>query len=61
MLTGKKEYPLSSAAFILQPFRKKPKYMADSIVLGESEEVWPRLVEDARTGNLKPFYRQKAT
>jgi radical SAM superfamily enzyme YgiQ (UPF0313 family) len=32
---------------------------ADSVVLGEAEEVWPRLVEDARTGDLKPFYRQE--
>jgi radical SAM superfamily enzyme YgiQ (UPF0313 family) len=38
---------------------EEAKVHADSIVLGESEEVWPRLVEDARTGNLKPFYRQE--
>ncbi len=33
------------------------KEHADSVVLGEAEEVWSLLVEDARTGNLKPFYR----
>jgi len=32
---------------------------ADSVVLGEAEGLWPHLVEDARTGNLKPFYRQE--
>jgi radical SAM superfamily enzyme YgiQ (UPF0313 family) len=34
------------------------KEHADSVVIGEAEEIWPHLVEDARTGNLKPFYRQ---
>lgn len=32
---------------------------ADSVVVGEAEGVWLHLVEDARTGNLKPFYRQE--
>jgi radical SAM superfamily enzyme YgiQ (UPF0313 family) len=32
---------------------------ADSVVLWEAEEIWPRLIEDARTRNLKPFYRQE--
>ena len=38
---------------------KEAKEHADSVVLGEAEEVWPHLVEDARVGNLKPFYRQE--
>ncbi len=37
---------------------EEAKEHADSVVVGEAEEVWPHLVEDARTGNLKPFYRQ---
>lgn len=32
---------------------------ADAVVLGEAEEIWPHLLEDARTGHLKPFYRQE--
>jgi radical SAM superfamily enzyme YgiQ (UPF0313 family) len=35
------------------------KEHADSVVLGEAEEIWPHVVEDARTGNLMPFYRQE--
>src|SRR5574342_462577 len=35
------------------------KEHADSVVLGEAEEVWPHLVEDLRTGHLKPFYQQQ--
>ena len=38
---------------------EEAKEHADSVVLGEAEEVWPHLIEDARTGNLKPFYRQE--
>jgi len=34
------------------------KTHADSVVIGEAEEVWPQLIEDAKMGNLKPFYRQ---
>jgi len=38
---------------------EEAKEHADSVVLGEAEGVWPHLVEDARMGNLKPFYRQE--
>jgi radical SAM superfamily enzyme YgiQ (UPF0313 family) len=30
---------------------------ADAIVVGEAEETWPRVVEDARLGRLQPVYR----
>jgi radical SAM superfamily enzyme YgiQ (UPF0313 family) len=30
---------------------------ADALVLGEAEEAWPRLLEDFRTGSLKPRYQ----
>ncbi len=30
---------------------------ADSVVIGEAEEIWPHLVEDARMRRLKPLYR----
>jgi radical SAM superfamily enzyme YgiQ (UPF0313 family) len=32
---------------------------ADSVVIGEAEGVWPRLIDDVRMGDLKPFYRQE--
>jgi radical SAM superfamily enzyme YgiQ (UPF0313 family) len=38
---------------------EEAKTHADSIVMGEAEEVWPKLIEDAKLGNLKPFYRQE--
>ncbi len=38
---------------------EEAKGHADSVVLGEAEEVWPFLIEDLRMGNLRPFYRQE--
>ena len=29
---------------------------ADAVVIGEGDKVWPRLIEDARAGTLKPTY-----
>jgi radical SAM superfamily enzyme YgiQ (UPF0313 family) len=33
------------------------KEHVDSVVVGEAEEVWSRLIEDFKRGDLKPFYR----
>jgi radical SAM superfamily enzyme YgiQ (UPF0313 family) len=38
---------------------EEAKEHADSVVLGEAEEVWPNLIEDARMGSLHPLYRQE--
>ncbi len=38
---------------------EEAKEHADSVVIGEAEEVWPQLIEDVRTRNLKTFYRQE--
>jgi radical SAM superfamily enzyme YgiQ (UPF0313 family) len=35
------------------------KEHADAVVIGEAEEIWPYLIEDAKAGCLKPFYQQK--
>ena len=32
---------------------------ADAVVAGDAEGVWPRVVEDARSGNLQPLYRRE--
>ena len=37
---------------------EEAKGHADSVVIGEAEEIWPHLIEDVRMGNPKPFYRQ---
>src|SRR5262245_41347517 len=33
------------------------KDYAEAVVVGEAEEVWPQVIEDARTGRLRPIYR----
>lgn len=33
---------------------------ADSIVIGEAEGLWPQLIDDFRSGTLKPVYRAPA-
>ena len=32
---------------------------ADSVVIGEAEEIWPRLLQDFEAGRLKKFYRRR--
>jgi radical SAM superfamily enzyme YgiQ (UPF0313 family) len=38
---------------------EEAKGHADSVVMGEAEEVWPCLIEDFRTGKLKSLYHQE--
>lgn len=35
------------------------KNHADAVVIGEAEELWPRLIEDCQNKKLKPFYTQE--
>ena len=35
------------------------KQHADSVVIGEAEETWPRLLKDLENNRLKPFYKQE--
>jgi radical SAM superfamily enzyme YgiQ (UPF0313 family) len=35
------------------------KTHADSVVIGEAEESWPRLLTDFEQGKLQPFYQQQ--
>jgi radical SAM superfamily enzyme YgiQ (UPF0313 family) len=36
---------------------EEAKKHADSVVIGEAEETWPRVLNDLEKGSLKPFYR----
>lgn len=33
---------------------------ADSVVVGEAENLWKRVLDDCRTGNLRPVYRNES-
>lgn len=37
---------------------EEAKQFADSVVIGEAEELWPQILQDFEQGKLKPFYRQ---
>lgn len=38
---------------------EESKQHADSVVIGEAETMWPRLINDFERGQLKPFYTSK--
>ncbi len=54
----KKGIPVVLGGIHPTALHEEAKAHADSVVIGEAEEMWPQLIEDARAGNLKPFYRQ---
>jgi radical SAM superfamily enzyme YgiQ (UPF0313 family) len=37
---------------------EEAKQHFDAVCVGEGEELWPRIIEDARQGKLQPFYQQ---
>lgn len=55
----KKGIPVLLGGIHSSALPEEAKKHADSVVIGEAEEVWPHLIEDARMGSLKPFYRQE--
>jgi radical SAM superfamily enzyme YgiQ (UPF0313 family) len=55
----KKGIPVVLGGIHSSALPEEAKEHADSVVIGEAEEVWPHLIEDARMGSLKPFYRQE--
>src|SRR6476620_8226689 len=36
------------------------KEYAEAVVVGEAEDLWPELIEDARCGRLRPLYRSNS-
>ncbi len=38
---------------------EEAKKHSDSVVIGEADEIWPEILEDAEKGELKPSYRQQ--
>ena len=38
---------------------QEAKQHADSVVIGEAELTWPKVLEDIEKGTLKPFYRSE--
>jgi radical SAM superfamily enzyme YgiQ (UPF0313 family) len=38
---------------------EEAKRYADSVVIGEAEPLWPKLIEDFRNNSLQPFYKEE--
>ncbi len=38
---------------------EEAKEYADSVVLGEGEPLWPKIIEDFKDGHLQPFYKEE--
>src|SRR5260221_7070177 len=36
------------------------KEYAEAVVVGEAEDLWPEVIEDARCGRLRPIYRSNS-
>ncbi|HEC82080.1 MAG TPA: B12-binding domain-containing radical SAM protein [Thermoplasmatales archaeon] len=53
----KKGVPVVFGGYHASLLPEEAKQHADSVVIGEAEETWPRLLKDLEEGNLKPFYR----
>ena len=38
---------------------EEAKRYADSVVIGEAEPLWPKIIEDFNNGRLQPFYKEE--
>jgi radical SAM superfamily enzyme YgiQ (UPF0313 family) len=38
---------------------EEAKRYADSVVIGEAEPLWPKIIEDFKNGCLQPFYKEE--
>jgi radical SAM superfamily enzyme YgiQ (UPF0313 family) len=49
--------PVVMGGFHATLMTEEVKDYAESVVVGEAEEVWPQVIDDARCGRLRPLYR----
>ncbi len=55
----KKGIPVVLGGYHPSSMPKEAKEHADSVVVGEAELNWPKLLNDFENNNLKPFYKQE--
>lgn len=53
----KRNIPVVMGGYHATLMPNEAKEHVDSVVIGEAEYTWPRVLEDLKTGQLKPFYR----
>src|SRR5262249_58526028 len=49
--------PVVMGGFHATLMTEEVKDYAEAVVVGEAEQVWPQVIEDARRGRLQPLYR----
>jgi len=53
----KKGIPVVFGGYHASLLPKEVKQHADSVIIGEAEYTWPKLLKDLENGQLKPFYK----
>ena len=53
----RRNVPVALGGFHATAIPEEAAQHADAVVIGEAEESWPRVLEDARTGRLQRVYR----
>jgi radical SAM superfamily enzyme YgiQ (UPF0313 family) len=55
----KRNIPVIMGGYHPSALPEEAKLYADSVVIGEAEEIWMNLLDDFRNGNLKPLYKHE--
>ena len=55
----KRNVPVVMGGFHASLMPNEVARFAESVVVGEAEALWPRVIDDARHGRLEKFYRQQ--
>ncbi len=53
----RRRVPVVMGGFHATLMTDEVKEYAEAVVVGEAEEVWPQVIDDARAGRLRPIYR----
>jgi radical SAM superfamily enzyme YgiQ (UPF0313 family) len=56
----RRRVPVVMGGFHATLMTDEVKDYAEAVVVGEAEELWPHVVEDARAGRLKPIYQSNS-
>jgi len=55
----RRKVPVVLGGFHVTALPEEAAQHADAVVIGQAEDLWPRLLEDARSGRLQRAYRQQ--
>lgn len=55
----RRNIPVAMGGFHVSAVPDEAAQHADAVVIGQAEDLWPRLLEDARSGRLQRVYRQQ--